>query len=411
MSARPHAPEPAALDDQIRQVLASAPAFASLDAERRRRVARDLNQVLSLLSEPAPGDPGASAWARPDAPRAEALAGGLHTPADALSERHADVSGKAAGAAGTALGQQIQAVKFPDFVASLIKGVFQAIVTSSIEQMAAFTQFLEAVTKSTEHFEESISDKDATGYLNQQFPGAGFSMMGGMMGGMMGMGGGMPDIGGGLGGQPALQVNDPTRLKLDGWGVSSSQLNTPGGMRALMEEARFRMARQKQRMLATLVMMGLNRIVVTDGKINAKVKIKVHSQEIAQQQLQERAQGAITRDMTRTSTHEERRQRGLWGSGGETRNIWTETQTVPVAIGMETAQQGVTSSQQLETDAKLTGAVEINFKSDFLPLEKLAAPSQMSMVETAADPSHKGKVGPTSSDASKAASEKPKEES
>lgn len=342
---------------QVRETLLSAPAYRGLGAVRRRQLERDLAHVVEHLVEPL----------RPEGPP---LATGLavQNPLDQLPEQHADVSGKAAGMTGSLARTATDAVRFPAFVSSLIKGVFEAIVQSSIEQMEAFTTFLASVTRTTEQFERSLSPADTTNYLNQQFPGAGFSMAG-----LTSM---LP------GGAGSLSVSAPDKVDLTGWAVRTDQLNTPAGMKALTDEARFRLARQKQQMLATLVMMGLNRIVVTDGKINARVQIQVRSQEVAQQARQESVSGALRTDETITTHHH-----SFWGTS-------TSTETVPITIGVAKGTDATRSREELDTLTQLMGAVEVNFKSDVFPLEKLAAPDQLSLVSQAADPTQPGTRSP-----------------
>ena len=94
----------------------------------------------------------------------------------------------------------VDAVDFPQFVAGLIEGTFDAIVDASVRQMEAYTELLRNVAKSTDEFmRDNVSDR----------------------------------------GQD--------------------------------EAARRRIATDRQQTLATMVLMGINRIVVTDGKIKAGV--------------------------------------------------------------------------------------------------------------------------------------------
>ena len=112
-----------------------------------------------------------------------------------------------------------QEVDFPAFVSSLIKGVFEAIVNASIEQMKAYGKLVAAVTKSLDKFrDENISENEARDYLLKRFPD--------------------------------LYTGTTAKKK-------------PAAIR--------RLATQRQQLLATMVMMGINRIVVTSGKIGAKI--------------------------------------------------------------------------------------------------------------------------------------------
>src|SRR5437773_1573473 len=71
-------------------------------------------------------------------------------------------------AAGERLAHQVD---FPDFVAGLLQGVFQAIVTYSIDQMKAYAELVKAVSNSLDKFrDQSISDKQARSFLEEQCP-------------------------------------------------------------------------------------------------------------------------------------------------------------------------------------------------------------------------------------------------
>lgn len=114
----------------------------------------------------------------------------------------------------------IEIVDFPTFVSSLIKGVFQAIVKASIDQMEAYGKLVADVAKSLNIFrDENIRENQARDYLIEQFPHL-FR----------------------IGMRKHKHVRAATR----------------------------RLATRRQQLLATMLLMGINRIVVTDGKIQAK---------------------------------------------------------------------------------------------------------------------------------------------
>ena len=112
-----------------------------------------------------------------------------------------------------------QEVDFPAFVSSLLKGVFDAVVNDSIEQMKAYGKLVAAVSKSIDKFaDENVSENEARDHLLKRFP--------------------------------PLHLATPVKKK-------------PAAIK--------RLATQRQQLLATMVLMGINRIVVTDGKIKATV--------------------------------------------------------------------------------------------------------------------------------------------
>ena len=119
---------------------------------------------------------------------------------------------------GTA-GESVNQVDFPDFVAGLINGVFQAIVTYSIDQMKAYAELVANVSKAVQEFsDQNLSDKQARDFLTRQ-------------------------------------CRD----------CFKQERSKPLPLRA-------RPATSRQQLLATMVLMGINRIVVTDGRIRARPK-------------------------------------------------------------------------------------------------------------------------------------------
>jgi hypothetical protein len=168
----------AAVQRATRDLLERNPAFSRLPASRRDQIARDTIKVAEYLAELPKGTDG--------------------------------------------FGNRVQEVNFPTFVADLLKGVFDAIVKASIDQMKAFAELIAAVAKSLDQFrDQNISDKQARDFLTEQFPHL----------------------------KP-----DPPKLKS----------KPPAG----------RLATGRQQLLATMVLMGINRVVVTDGRIRARKPAK-----------------------------------------------------------------------------------------------------------------------------------------
>ena len=114
-------------------------------------------------------------------------------------------------------GRLVADVNFPDFVSNLLNGVFDSIIDSSIRQMEAYAKLVAGVTKSLDQFtNENISDNEARDHLLDRLP--------------------------------QFFPKSSTRTK----------------------RRRVRLASSRQQLLATMVLMGINRIVVTDGRISAK---------------------------------------------------------------------------------------------------------------------------------------------
>jgi hypothetical protein len=156
----------------VRDLLEHSPAFSRLPAKLRTQIIRDTTLVAAYLTELRDGT---------------------------------DASGKL-----------VEDVDFPAFVAGLIKGVFEAIVTATMDQMKAYAELVAAVTKALHKFrDENVTDEQARDFLVEQ---------------------------------------SPNFFKVD------RRKPQP------VLRAKRRPATARQQLLATMVLMGINRIVVTRSK-------------------------------------------------------------------------------------------------------------------------------------------------
>jgi len=389
-----------------------SPAFLKLPPATQQQVARDTAEVAGYLASPE----GISGDRLPTAP---ALAG-IPPPAtraldtdpsqtgtsykDAMREVDKVGGGFKAVAAregAEVAGMLLQKVNFPDFCAKLIQGVFHAIVQASIEQMEAYGKLVASVAKSINQFrDENVSDNQGRDHLVEQFPDL-FKLGTADGGDFMGTsGGGEPrvQLKEGVDEDHALQrVNSslPTPVK-------SMDLTDEDNERELVQSARTQLATSRQQLLATMVLMGINRIVVTDGKIQAKIMYDFQARDNTRRQ-----RSAAAMDYARDQSGNVQRTYGQEGDyenkyeGGETqgkqdtdsydhrdgnyyaKGTYKYTQQ-PIVTAMSTASE--TSESALQTKASLSGVVDINFKSDYLPLEKMADSFQIGMIQNASKP-------------------------
>ena len=145
-----------------------------------------------------------------------------------------------------------------------------------------------------------------------------------------------------------------------------------------------------------MVLMGINRIVVTDGKIQAKVmydfqaRDNFHYQNSATQfdygdQYRSTQAGTIDSGVTggetsgKEGTDSYDKRDGSWYSKGQYQN--TQEPVLKLVSASTT-----TADASLQTKASLAGNVDINFKSDYLPLEKMADSFQIAAIQNAAQP-------------------------
>jgi hypothetical protein len=138
------------------------------------------------------------------------------------------------------------------------------------------------------------------------------------------------------------------------------------------------MARQRQQMLATMVLMGINRIVVTDGEIKATVTFDVSSHEAASSTLTGDTSDVQTHRDT-ASEHAYQYKRDLWGtegSGSSRNRSAVNTRVASATSGLEEK-----SDAHMDAKAKLTGFVQVKFKSETFPLERLASATELQAVQ------------------------------
>jgi hypothetical protein len=149
-------------------------------------------------------------------------------------------------------------------------------------------------------------------------------------------------------------------------------LSEPEAEEALASRAQLEMAKLRQKQLATMVLLGINRIVVTDGLINAKVVIDVKASD-----TDTGHKTASSFDNTSSATY--KRDAGGWLSGDFT-NTSNRHQTVITSATDDT------SESKAEAKAKLTGEVRVSFKSETFPLDKVASQTQLDSVNERAKP-------------------------
>ena len=132
-----------------------------------------------------------------------------------------------------------------------------------------------------------------------------------------------------------------------------------------MPAARRNLAKSRHQMLSTMMLMGINRIVITSGRIYARMGFQINAQDLAQ------AESASQFD----ARHESNVHFGggianfFGGPGGEA--------TTSVAY---VSSKKANSSDSIDVHADLTGEVDLKFKSDYFPMERFAKPELMSMI-------------------------------
>jgi hypothetical protein len=331
-------PSPATLGlvrGQVQALLTASPAFHGLPAEDRRKVAHDLVRISAYTAECLRDvcwqseRLGQTPVVRRSAP---ATAATLAAPV-ARAQEVGKFKPSAANQIARITQQTLRAIAFPTFVADLIKGTFNAIVQTSIQQMEAFVKLISNVGKTVDQFtDDNISDAQARDWLAQSYP-------------------------------DHIRVQDGKAVPREGADErkppSFADLGLDGGVSLdessiedkLVPAARRKLAETRLQILSTLVLMGVNRIVVTGGKIRATMAFHIDTTDRAHEEL---ATDLDTRAAASAS----------FGFGP-----WSASASVSVSYVRSTR---ASSDAEINVDTDLTGEVELHFKSDYFPVERFA---------------------------------------
>lgn len=336
---------------EVRKALTAAPQFAEMDRPTQREIAHSLVRIAEaarLLEREADKPP----------PTAQALnAGG-------------EFSGTAVDRVASTTRNILQAISFPRFVAELINGVFKAILDTNQQQLQQYLELIRGVSQSLEGFSSLGGNDDAARrWLVERFPGS-YAIEGEDE---------EPDDFPSMDGE---EDRDPLRLISVGSPPSPEALRAAlsleadaevpsGGGEALVPFVKRALARNRQGMLATMIQMGMQRIVIDSGKITAGMRFHIDATSAAQDR--------------QTSAFDTRTSVGASGSVGF--GWWSASASVNSTIGFVRTSD-TTTSEDLNASADLNSSVELNFRTDQVPLDRLASQAtQARLTQNSLNPS------------------------
>ncbi len=355
------APPPPWIRVAVRDVLERTPNYGALSPPQRQALAQAMVKVSTLAAELIAEEGQAEGEIER---RAESR---LSTPLARAQEAQPDFGESANRIAGITR-NVLNAVSFPRFVTDLINGVFKAMIDANAQQMQQYVQLLNAVSASAEgfersqfglvqvrqwvadHFPESIEydtpdadempqpgdklDPDELAELQEELANIKLRLRPGAS---------MP-------GQAEVRAT---------LGVPPEESIDASNPEQLVPFARRYLARQRQQQLATMVMLGMQRIVIDSGKINASMRFHIDTRSAASQDkgsefgVKNRIKAAGSFGV------------GPWGASAEVENTISYVST-------ERTQR----TEEINTDLELNSSVELNFHTDYLPLNQMAAQAQ-----------------------------------
>lgn len=361
------APTPAVqrlVDSQVGALLQASPAYYQLDDDTRARLERDLNKIAgytaALVQEefaqaarlgqiPVYASPaGHQPVPTPAVASGQAIAPPLARQADEPPPPPADeFDPRAVGLIAGVTRDTLNAVAFPTFVADLVNGTFEAIVDASIRQMEAFGNLLANVAKTVDQFmADNITDNQAKDWLVSKYP---YHLR--------------VDT---TGGEPRVVMREeardrePPSLKTDLGLEDDVDLDDDTINEILVPAARRALAQQRHQLLSTMVLMGINRIIITSGRIRAKLDFHIDASDSA------RAESASRFD----AQHRSSVRGGLFGFGASASNSISYVST-----------KSREAEDAINATVDLMGEVDLKFKSETFPLERFAEPGMITLLQ------------------------------
>jgi hypothetical protein len=348
------------------------PSFARMSQAQQAETIRAMSAIVRTMAEN-----GAASGGDPYAPHAVGLASddGKLTAKQVFDKSGAGEIGSVIGAGVTQASRMVKEINFPQFVASLIDGTFKAIVTSSIEQMKAYAEMVQSVSASLNEFKDkNVSQDEAQNSLVQRYPKLLQVTV--------------------VNGERRVAARDdagfdeelPDFAKDFGLSEQISSLDDETINNTLVPAAHEDLARGRQQLLATTILMGINRIIVTDGRINARIRFKFDAVETRKSKVsaQDVQQFGDTVVDQKAITESGASSGSWWGkSTGEDYSYEDNSQTVTTPNIQVTSDVETTADGNIKAGGEMFGEVAINFRSETFPLEKMVNTDQMMRLQQA----------------------------
>ncbi len=347
--------DPAALALAATRRLRDGAAARGLPAAEQRALSSDLDRIERVLRgqplRPAPaaryGDPYALAQATPaDLQRELAGPGGAMAPRSNGANQAAPAATAAAPPRAGAIrqftdaGAALDAVDFPGFVTGLINGTFQAIVDATAHQMREYAQLVASLSRTADEFaRDNVSDDQVRASLAAKHrelrhvaPPAGQL------------------------GPTRLELADNAEGESPPWLAEYELADEPLSPELLegplLDAGRRQVAEERMRSLATMVLMGVNRVVVSAGDIRAKLQFTATA---AERSSAEMATAQVSS--------------GIAGRSGA---------SLP-QLAVTTVKGNTQADASVK--ANLTGEVRISFRTETFPLERFADSAALQLLD------------------------------
>lgn len=287
------APQRLALET-VRRIQES-PGFQGLSPREQANLSQDLARISSALSD----DPWDAALETPlDLQRRLAASRSGNTQQQQQQGEQPPAAPQqpqrqATAELGARVAETLEAVDFPGFVAGLVTGTFQAIVDATAQQVREYADLVASISRSVDDFSrDNVTPNQVREWFAERHPDD-LRLL-------------MPRPGSGQ--ALALAPTQGSDGSAPGWladyglaGQSLSQELTEG---PLLERGRSRLGEERMQGLATMVLMGINRVVVKEGHIRSKLQFHASARDRRSVEMQQlvagRAAGVAGRQVSMT---------------------------------------------------------------------------------------------------------------
>jgi len=231
-----------------------------------------------------------------------------------------------------AFNELVDSVDFPKFVADLMKAVFDANLKVMKSQTDDFIRLMREATKSTADFVKKVKDDDTFAYLAET-KGNQFNIM----------------LERQADGSQKMALTNPEGEKLD---VEDNEV------KAKIMDAKIAMAKEHRAALREVLLMGVTRLVVEKGEIEAAVEFKITANRSSTKTHQDQNVNTTTLNLEYGG--------GLMGAifGGPSGSLSMTNTNIQINTSSKDAKDDLT--------AKLMGKVNIKFKTDYFKLDNFA---------------------------------------
>jgi hypothetical protein len=238
-------------------------------------------------------------------------------------------------------------IGFPEFTAKLVNDVFDALISANIRQMEAYIELMTTVAKSLSDFINDTKD-DITGsmildFLKLVLPASDGSKV---------------KNGATLSGDDAAKLNHALLVK-DATGATIQETSIAAGVlsndqyQAILDAVAKRLSANKYDALQQMVKMGMLRLVIDKGLIETRLTFNTYGYDYS---------SAVSSQYNRSSS-----------SGVSTSGLFSTIFSGPSASVNSRLSVSTATQRQFDStgsSVQIFGMVQLNFKTDYMPLEK-----------------------------------------